>query len=1010
MRGFDQREETMKDLIRSVDPETSPAATAAPAIRPLAALLARLAPRKRRRGMALRPLRAAAAAIAVASFAGSAAVAQWSTGSLVGRVIDPSSAPITGAAIRLDAAADPNAAPAIARTNDRGQFSLLGLAPGVYSLTVAVDGYLPALSESITVLAGQPTSVQVQMSPVPGETVTVTAEPPSGLAAAMPSLVLNRAELDRTPSAREPWSLASRAPGVLTLGINNGGSEAGQQFMLFGGGAGTSETSYQVDGVRVTDMLTVGATIVYFDFDQFDEIGVTTGAFDLTSGNAGVSVQLTTRRASGDWRGSARYLSSDGTWQADGDERQQELATRVRSIAEYGLEGGGPLAGEFLAGWLALGRSDIDRRSAAGAPVDIGLEQKAAKLEGTWGRTSYSLLGQTSEKVWNGRGAASNRAPETTMVQSGPFDLGKLAITTLVSADTTIDLSISGTRGDLRSTPRGSGDIWVGIDGVWHGGFLSSLRDSSSDQQQLEASSVLRWGRQAFHLRAGAQRRRQEDAFNERWGDRRTIAWRQSDGTTVMEAVQSGRESLNEAYEGAWLGAALQLPRLALQAGVRYDRQSGSTRDTEVAAHPLFPEFLPAFRFDGDDYGFAWRTVSPRIAATYAFGDQGDSVLCLAAARFPSQLSGRVGVWQVSSASRTGYLQFVDLDGDLRLDDGEPTGERWLDPAMFRSGSVDPGLGAELYDSLSVGFDRRLGPLTGSVEFVRRRHHEILEERLLVAEFDKTRGVGGVGDTGVRQAVREDYVPAGHVAGNLPDGSSYDVPYFSLRPGLETRGTLLVNGDRERIYQAVTLSLERPRSDQWSLRANLTLADWSWRLGPEFRRHDDPTNQAPGESTSFGVDNSDDEGGIAGSFGTAASGQGVLANARWSYSVVTRVEIAPTRAWGFDVALSLTGRDGYPLALAQRVVTPSKTGLVQITPRADDFRSDAVHLADLRLERALRWSKWGGLETTFGIDVFNLTGSSAALSSVRLQGYRLGEPAEVLSPRTWRAGVRLRWD
>jgi hypothetical protein len=927
---------------------------------------------------------------------------------LVGRVIDPASAPIAGAAIQLAAAHERAVAPETARTNDRGQFSLLGLAPGVYALTVSVDGYLPASNAAVTVLAGQPTSVQVQMSPIPGETVTVTAEPPSGAPAAMPSLVLHRAELDRTPSAREPWSLASRAPGVLTLGINNGGSEAGQQFMLFGGGAGASETSYQVDGVRVTDMLTIGATIVYFDFDQFDEIGVTTGAFDLASGNAGVSVQLTTRRASNDWRGSARYLSADGTWQAQGDQLQQELATRVRSIAEYGLEGGGPLLGERLSGWLAFGRSDIDRRSAAGAPVDIRLEQKAAKLEGSFGRSSYSLLGQTSEKVWNGRGAASNRAPETTMVQSGPFDLAKLAVTTLVTADSTIDLSLSATRGDLRSTPRGSGDIWVGTDGVWHGGFLTSLRDSESEQEQLEASSVLRWGRQAFHLRAGAQRRRQEDAFRERWGERRSIAWRQSDGKTILEAVQSGRESLNEAYDGAWVGAALQLPRLALQAGLRYDRQSGSTRDTDVDAHPLFPEFLPAFRFDGDDYGFAWRTVSPRAAATYAFGDSGDSVLRLAAARFPSQLSGRVGVWQVSSASRTGYLRFDDLDGDLRLDADEPVADRWLDPAMFRSGHVDPELGAELYDSLSLGFDRRLGPLTGSIELVHRRNHRILEERLLVAEVDKSDGGGILG--GTRQALRDDYVPAGQLSGTLPDGSTYDVPYFALRPGLETRGTLLVNGDRERIYQAVTLSLERPRSDHWSLRAHLTLADWSWRLGPEFRRHDDPTNQAPGELSSFGVDNSDDQGGIAGSFGTAASGQGVLASARWSYSVVTHVAIAPERAWGFDVALSLTGRDGYPLALGQRVVSPSKTGLVQITPRADDFRSDALHLADLRVERAVRWSRWGGLETTFGVDVFNLTGSSAALSSVRLQGYRLGEPAEVLSPRTWRASVRLRWN
>jgi hypothetical protein len=67
--------------------------------------------------------------------------------------------------------------------------------------------------------------------------------------------------------------VASRAPGVLSLGLDSGGSAAGQQFLIAGGGAAASETLYAVDGVLVTDVISSGAS-TYFDFDLFDEVDV----------------------------------------------------------------------------------------------------------------------------------------------------------------------------------------------------------------------------------------------------------------------------------------------------------------------------------------------------------------------------------------------------------------------------------------------------------------------------------------------------------------------------------------------------------------------------------------------------------------------------------------------------------------------------------------------------------------------------------------------------------------
>ena len=90
--------------------------------------------------------------------------------------------------------------------------------PGTFPLTVEAAGYLIAEHRTLVILAGQPTAVQVQMSAVQGETITVTAEPPgpeTGVAA-VPVLTIRRQELDATPNARDPWSVAE-VSGVVPL-------------------------------------------------------------------------------------------------------------------------------------------------------------------------------------------------------------------------------------------------------------------------------------------------------------------------------------------------------------------------------------------------------------------------------------------------------------------------------------------------------------------------------------------------------------------------------------------------------------------------------------------------------------------------------------------------------------------------------------------------------------------------------------------------------------------------
>ena len=92
---------------------------------------------------------------------------------------------------------------------------------------------------------------------------------------------ISNLELEKIPSARDPWALLSQTPGVQTDRINVGGNESGQQSVFVAPGAGSDEVTWAVDGVNITDMSSLSSPS-YFDFDAFEEVQFTTGGSDVS--------------------------------------------------------------------------------------------------------------------------------------------------------------------------------------------------------------------------------------------------------------------------------------------------------------------------------------------------------------------------------------------------------------------------------------------------------------------------------------------------------------------------------------------------------------------------------------------------------------------------------------------------------------------------------------------------------------------------------------------------------
>ena len=87
-------------------------------------------------------------------------------------------------------------------------------------------------------------------------------------------------QLKSIPTARDPWVVLQQVPSVQVDRANVAGSESGQQSVYIGKGVDSTQNSWLVDGVAVTDMSALGSSSTYYDFDAFQEMQATTGGSD----------------------------------------------------------------------------------------------------------------------------------------------------------------------------------------------------------------------------------------------------------------------------------------------------------------------------------------------------------------------------------------------------------------------------------------------------------------------------------------------------------------------------------------------------------------------------------------------------------------------------------------------------------------------------------------------------------------------------------------------------------
>ncbi|HWM91983.1 MAG TPA: TonB-dependent receptor [Thermoanaerobaculia bacterium] len=970
----------------------------------------------------------AVAVAAILLLVGVPGFAQLQTGNLYGTIVDDQGAALPGVTVTLTG----QGAPAVQVTDAQGRFRFLSLSPASYRLDAQLEGFSSVEYPSIQINVGRNTEIEVTMNAAVEDVITVTAESPLlDERRISTGATVSQTELEKIPTARDPWAILQTTPGVLTDRVNVGGNESGQQSTYTGPGSGGDQSVWAVDGVVITDMAALGSSPAYFDFDSFEEMQVTTGGSDTTLATPGVTLNIVTKRGTNEWRGSARYFIADQDWQSDLSVSGIELGpnqaafnqgNRIVTVEDYGAELGGPIVRDRLWIWGSYGTQEVDLLTIANVSDFTELETMNIKLNAqiapSNSATGFAL---NSDKVKIGRNAGPTRPQETTWNQSkfGPDPTAyKIEDTHIFSSAFYLTGMYSVVNGGFQLVPQGGAtfndeNTQLDENFIWRQNFLLYQTERPQEQIKADASSFFNTGNLSHELKFGAGYREAEVTTLTRWpGFGLELNFYVANYGYPFNPIGLTRDAfpaILQEYTSAYLQDTMTFGNLTFNAGLRYDIQGGENLARTSAANPEFPEILPSVTFGGGDIGFEWKTLAPRLGLTYALGESRQTLLRASYSRFADQLGTGTGlaINPLFYASYV-YFQYDDINGNGTADPNEvllDLGRFGPNPnsgnydirngGLLVSNGVDPGLDAPLTDELLFGIEHALRPeFVVGVNLTYRQLTDLVDLERLVFDGDAS-GLENLDSIG-RKHRRDDYQPR-TITSTLPNGEVRQTVIYELRPGVTSRnGVFYENGDREQEFLGASLTFNKRLSNRWMVRGNVSWQDWTWNV-PDSEL-EDPTLFLGGGHDGDPV--------LQGSgVGSGAKG-GIYINSNWSYSMNGLYQVAPDRPWGFNLAANVTGREGYPIPYYRRVGRAGFPGQVSVqVTESDEIRNEDIHVLDARVEKEFTFSDFG---LTLGVDIFNALNENFVLQ--RRHQLALGASnnvTEILSPRIFRIGARL---
>jgi hypothetical protein len=980
------------------------------------------------------------------------AFAQIQSGNIYGKTQAKDGSALPGVTVTLTGVG----APQTFVTDATGSFRFLGLSPGTYGLKAELAGFGTATRNGVTVNLGRNADVTLTLNPAASESITVTAEAPlldvrkTGTGADV-----SKVELEKVPTARDPWVILQQTPGVVMDRNNVGGNESGQQSVYASKGTTGTQSTWNVDGVNITDFAATGSSPSYYDFDAFEEMQITTGGTDPRIMTPGVQLNMVTKRGTNDFKGSGRAFTTKKAWQATPkipSEASSYLSTinQINDIEDDGAEIGGPILRDKLWFWGAFGKQNIDILTATvlnGSRFrdKTQLKNENLKLNAQpLASNSLTAVDQYGAKIKLGRNVSTTRPPESAWNQNNTYEHGtgslsdptlwKIEDTQIIGHNLYLTGLYSKVQGGFQliaDNGKGCASLACGLDnlpayfdarpksqggdGSWHRSYYSVNSLRPQKQYRIDGSAFANTGTISHELKFGYGYRKADVTSNTGWpGNQFTEIYANPSAHTgvgndtdtgVVQFMRFPFFTFSAKSTDAYVGDTVMVGNVTVQAALRYDIQQGSNSAGVAPANPNVPDILPSVPFPAVS-GLKWTNLSPRLGLTYTLGANRSTLLRAAYSRYVNQLNSGAVV-----PTNPGAYSFVDYYyNDKNQNNVADPGEVDFTYGSIGRGGFDPNnpLAVSQFTRWANNFK---APYTD--EIILGGEHELLNDFSIgvnatyrkLQNFIQTIGEHhqGQGDFYGPQ----DYTLHAPVNATLPNGQVVSLPYYTLNTGesIPLYNVIRNQPGYYQTYQGLEFTALKRMSNRWMMRGNLTLQDWKQHVSSSAIV--DPTR-----TRLCGVCNGSEV--IFQSTGSGAKGN-VYINSKWSFDVTGAYQIPVIET---SLGLNLSGRQGYSLPYVWTVRGNTAGGegskALLVPTDVDSFRDPNVYQLDLRLAKELRFQRVG---LTLSVDGFNMLNSNTILqrnvASLNASAGSTSPSAaanhitEVLSPRVFRLGARL---